>query len=71
MHQHVGLVRHRQQRLPRRGLLQVQHDAALVAVQAQENGGQARFLGRSGVPRGVAAGGFDLDHVRAVVGKYL
>lgn len=71
VHQHVGLVNQRQQRLARGRLLQVQHDAALVAVQPQEDRGQAGLLRGAGAPGGIAAGRFDLDDVRPVVGQDL
>ena len=68
----VGAGAELQQRLARRRLLQVEHEAALVAVELQIERAHVRALcRRAGAAHQVAASGLDLDHVGAVVGEDL
>lgn len=69
--EHIGRVGQREQGFARSGLLEVQHDAALVAVDPEKQRRHAVFMGRSGIARAVALGGLDLDDVGAIVGQRL
>ena len=71
VHQHVGAVGQRQQRVASVGLLEVEHDALLAAVDAEEDRAHAGFGARAGAARRVAFGRLDLDHVGAVLGQDL
>ena len=70
---HVGACDEAEQGLAPLVGLEVQHDASLVGVQEQEGAGALRMrlvVGeRRQLPRRIAAGSLDLDHVGAVVGK--
>ena len=60
-----------QERFLAPGILQVEHHALLVAVQADEVIGFAAGQGRAPGARDVAqAGRLDLDHLRAVIGEH-
>ena len=67
----VGGIDQRQQVRASRLGLEVENDAAFIAVRAKEQRGHARFARRSGEPRAVAVQRLDLDDVGAVVGKHL
>ena len=71
VHENVGGVDQLHQRRASFFALEVEHGAALAAVDAHEDGAHASFRGRTGEARGVALGGLDLDDVRAVVGEDL
>ena len=54
------------------GILEVEHDAALVAVVGEEDRTHSVLdRGRSGATHRVAAGRLDLDHVRAEISEHL
>ncbi|MNN48893.1 hypothetical protein D3C81_1633930 [compost metagenome] len=69
--EHVGVLDQPQQRLPSLGRFQVQHDAALVAVQPEEERAHPVIAARADGAGAVAAGGFYLDHVGAKVAEHL
>ena len=69
--QRVGRLRELQQRLLAFRALQVQHDAALVAVQVEEQRAGARAPAGTGGAQHVAAGRLHLDHVGTEVRQHL
>src|SRR3954451_5715049 len=69
MDKDVSRRREPQQRLPAAGLLEVEHDGALVAVALQVHRAHARMAHRGGMAHHVAVGAFDLDDVGAVVAE--
>jgi hypothetical protein len=69
--QGIGALRELQQRLLAGRLLQVEHDAALVAVQVEEQRAGARATAGAGGAQHVAAGRLDLDHVGTEVRQHL
>jgi hypothetical protein len=71
VHENVGVVDQLHQRRASFFALEVEHGAALAAVDAHEDGAHASFGGRTGEARGVALGGLDLDDVGAEVGEDL
>ena len=71
VHEHVGRLDEAQQRVASRPGLQVERDAALVAVHVEVHGRHARVAPRTGLPVRVARGRLDLDHVGAHVAEDL
>ena len=71
VHEHVGPIDQPQQRLARRRGLEVEHDAALVAVDPHEQRGHVAAHARPGVARGVALRRLDLDDVGAEIAQHL
>ncbi|MCY1225839.1 hypothetical protein D3C81_959840 [compost metagenome] len=69
--QHIGIGGEAQQRFAPGGLLQVQHDAALAAIDVQEDAGHAVVAAGAHITHGVAGGRLDLDHVGAEVAEDL
>ena len=69
--EHVGPIDQPQQHLARRRGLQVEHDAALVAVDPHEQRGHVAADARPGVARGVALRRLDLDDVGAEIAQHL
>ena len=68
---HVAALDHAQESLLALGMLEVEHHAFLVAVQAHEVGGLPSGHRRAPGARNIAgAGRFDLEHLRAVVGEH-
>ena len=67
VHQHIGALAQPQQRRPRRRLLQVEHDAALVAIELQIKRAHVGVFGRAALAHQIALRRLDLDHVGAVV----
>ena len=68
LHEHVGRRREREQPLAILGLLEIEHDALLAAVQVAEvNAG--RSVGRPDAPRRIAVRRLDLDDLRAMIGQ--
>jgi hypothetical protein len=62
-HHRVGAAHHLQQRVAACGVLQVEHDAALAAVELQKQRRHAGVAARRVVARQVALRRLDLDHV--------
>ena len=71
VHEHVGFACELEQRLALRGLFQIQPDAALVAVQVQEENRHMGIATRPVVTHRIAFRRFDLDHARAHVAELL
>ena len=69
--QRVGAFHELQQRFLAGGLLQIQDDAALVAVQVEEERTRPGAPARTGGAQHVAAGRLHLDHVGAEVRQHL
>ena len=67
----IGAVDQPPQRLLGRGALEVEHDAFLGAVHAQEHGGHARTAPRAHLAHSVAARRFDLDDLGAEIAQGL
>jgi len=68
-HEDIGIADQAFQYLSPLGILEVDGDAALVAVDAQEHAGHARMPRRPYIARAVAFEALDLDHVRAQVAE--
>jgi len=71
VHQHVSGIHQPEKRGAGVGALQVQHHAALAAVDAEKDGPHAGLRAGSGPTRRVALGRLDLDDVGAVLGQVL
>ena len=71
VHEHIGAIDQAQQRIARRGALQVQHHAALVAVEHGEIAAHALVAVRPDPAAVVAVRRFDLDHIGAHVAEHL
>ena len=71
VHEHIRRCGQPHQHVAGGGLLQVQHDAALVAVGVQIHCAHAGMAGRGGGAHHVALWRFDLDHVRPHVAQHL
>ena len=71
VHEHVGAVDQAVKRIAVAALFQIEHDAALVAVDAEEHRRHAVFDGWARLAGGVAARGFDLDDVGAEIAEPL
>ena len=71
VHEHIRTLDQPPQRVHRRLALQVQHDAALVAVQIGEIRPHATGAAGPDLARGVAAGDFDLDDIGAEIAQPL
>ena len=71
MQQHIAAAGHPAQRGQRARVLQIQHDAALVAVIGQEQRAHLVGLPRADGPRDIAVRRFDLDDVRPHVAQVL
>ena len=69
VHEHVGVRRQPEQGGAATGLLQVEHDRALVAVALQVHRAHLGMAHRCCEPHDVAVGAFDLDDVGAVVAE--
>jgi hypothetical protein len=69
--EHVGAGAKPQQRRPRRRLFQIEHHAALVAVELQKQRAHAGVLLRAAGAHQIAARRLDLDDVGAVIGENL
>jgi Ser/Thr protein kinase RdoA (MazF antagonist) len=69
--QDIGLPRQTQQDLPRRRRLEVQHQAALAAIDGGEVGALSVRSMRRPTAVLVAARGLDLDHVGPEIGQQL
>ena len=71
MHENIGARYQRIQDPAIARLLEVQHDAALVAVQVQKHRRHALGTGRSHVAGGIAARRFHLDDIGTCVAEHL
>ena len=71
MHENVGAIDQPPQRLGGGGLLEIEHQRALAAVEPHEQRRHVRRARRAGVARGIALGRLDLDDVGAHVAEHL
>ena len=72
VHERIRALHEPHHRFEAAGVLEVEHDPALVAVVGEEDRAHAVLdRRRSGAAHRVAAGGFDLDHVRAQIAEHL
>ncbi len=71
MHEHVGALGEPQEGPSTRFILEIEHDAALVAVAAEKERGHARVASGAELPGGVALRRFDFDDVGAEVAELL
>ena len=71
VHEHVRIREQPLERLRAVGVLQVKHDAALVAVGVQEDRAHVIVPGRADLAHQVTVRRLDLDHVRAHVAQRL
>lgn len=69
--QHVGAPQHALERMQTRGVLEVEHDAALVAVGVQVDRAHALMPRRADLPHEVAARRLHLDDIRAHIPERL
>ncbi len=71
MHENVGAGDQPPQRVRGRGLLEIEHQRALAAVEPHEQRRHVRRARRAGVARRIALGRLDLDDVGAHVAEHL
>jgi hypothetical protein len=70
-HQHIGLLRQRQRGSLALRRLEIEYDAALVAVRIQEHGAHAGMAPRADPSHRIAGRRLDLHHVGSEIAQHL